>query len=56
MHECALLLRALADRVHTACLPSGAPLRNVGDFKEWLLLLSEKAEKANTLSQFLSGI
>ena len=56
MEECALLLRALAERVLTARLPSGQYLQNAGDFKAWLLVVSEKAEIAHTLAQVLSGI
>jgi len=54
MHEYAVFLRNLAERVYAARLPSGATLGDAGDFKQWLMQLSEKAEQAETLGQFFS--
>jgi hypothetical protein len=50
----AQLLRALAAQVTEARLSPGARVRDVSDFRQWLIELAEKAEQAETLEQFLS--
>jgi hypothetical protein len=50
----AQLLRTLAAQVTEARLSTGARVRDVSDFRQWLIELAEKAEQAETLEQFLS--
>jgi len=47
--DIALLLRILAERVHTAELASGVRILDVQDFRAWLLESSEEAEQANSI-------
>jgi hypothetical protein len=54
MKDYAQFLRALAAQALDARLSNGAGVRDVSDFRQWLLELAEKAEEAETLEQFLS--
>jgi hypothetical protein len=56
MKNCAQLLRAIAAQASEARLSTGANVRDVSDFREWLIELAEKAEQAETLEKFLSVI
>ncbi len=56
MKNSAQLLRAIAAQVSEARLSTGAGVRDVSDFREWLIELAEKAEQAETLEKFLSFI
>lgn len=56
MHEYALILRLVANRVLNARLSTGVRVIDAGDFKTWLLELSDKAEAADTLEEFFSRI
>jgi hypothetical protein len=51
VRDVALLLRILAERVHTAQLASGVRILDVQDFRTWFLELSEKAEQVNTIDE-----
>ncbi len=55
MREYALFLRLLAERVLTARLRSGAHVLDASDFREWLIELADKAEKAETIEEFFEG-
>ena len=54
MRDYALILRAVAGRVPTAVLSTGARVLDPSDFKAWLMELAEKAEEAETPEQFFS--
>jgi hypothetical protein len=51
VHEFALFLRLLAEKVYTARLATGQRLLDASDFKQWLQELSDKAER-ETLEEF----
>jgi hypothetical protein len=52
MSNYAFIFRAVAERVPTAVLSTGARVLDSSDFKAWLIELAEKAEEAETLEQF----
>ncbi len=56
MREYALLFRILAERVFSARLSTGQRVLDAGDFHEWLLELSEQAEKATTVDEFFAQL
>ena len=56
MENCAPLLRAIAAHVLQARLSTGARLLDTTDFREWLIGLAEKAERADTLEQLLPNL
>jgi hypothetical protein len=56
MRDYALILRAVADRLPTAVLSTGARVLDSSDFKAWLIELADKAEQAETPEQFFSQI
>jgi hypothetical protein len=54
MKDYAKFLRAIAAQVLEARLSNGARVLDASDFRQWLVELAEKAERAETLEQFLS--
>jgi hypothetical protein len=42
--EYALFLRLLAEKVYTAHLSTGQPVRDTTDFNKWLMELADRAE------------
>jgi len=54
MKRYAQFLRTIAAQVPEARLSNGARVRDASDFRQWLFELAEKAERAETLEQFLS--
>jgi hypothetical protein len=52
VHEFALFLRLLAEKVYTARLERGQRLLDVMDFKQWLFELSDIAEHSPTIEEF----
>ena len=44
MMEYALFLRLLAEKVYTAHLSTGQPVRDATDFNKWLTELADRAE------------
>jgi hypothetical protein len=55
VHEFALFLRLLAEKVYTARLSTGQRLLDASDFKQWLQELSDKAER-ETLEEFFKKL
>jgi hypothetical protein len=53
-HE--LFLRLLAERVLTARLSSGIPIRDAGDFRDWLNECADTAAVSETVEQFFDTI
>jgi hypothetical protein len=56
MRDYAELLRAMAAQAGKARLSTGARVLDASDFRKWLIELAEKAERAETLEQFLSQV
>jgi hypothetical protein len=56
MKDYASVLRAVAQRVPTAALSTGARVLDTSDFRAWLIELADMAEKAETPEQFFSLI
>ena len=54
MKRYAQFLRTIAAEVPEARLSTGARVSDASDFRQWLLELAEKAERAENLEQFLS--
>jgi hypothetical protein len=54
MKDCAQLLRAIAAQVLQARLSTGARVLDSTDFREWLIELAEKMERAETPEGFLA--
>jgi hypothetical protein len=54
MLEYAHFLRLLAEKVYTARLSKGQPVRDTSDFYEWLTELADRAETAQTLEKFIT--
>jgi hypothetical protein len=54
--EYELFLRLLAARVFTARLASGVPIRDAGDFRDWLDECAEIAAASDTVEQFFDRI
>ena len=52
----AYILRAVAERVPTARLSTGARVLDPSDFRQWLIELSEKAEKAESPERFFAQL
>jgi hypothetical protein len=55
MLELSLFVRFLAERMYTAQLDTGQ-IRDASDFHAWLVEVSEKALRANTLNEFFEQI
>jgi hypothetical protein len=53
-HE--FFLRLLADRVLTARLASGVPIRDAGDFRDWLIECANTAAASETVHQFFDKL
>jgi hypothetical protein len=49
-------LRLLADRVLTARLASGIPIRDAGDFRDWLIECADIAATSETVHQFFERL
>lgn len=56
MHEYAIFMRLLAERTYTAKLSTSSPLHDATDFHDWLLELSEVAERSASLEEFFEKI
>jgi hypothetical protein len=56
MRDDAELLRAIAAQVLEARVSKGGRVFDASDFRKWLIELAEKAERAETLEQFLSQV
>jgi hypothetical protein len=56
MKDYAQFLRTIAVQATEARLSNGARVRDASDFRQWLFELAEKAERAETLEEFLSQI
>ena len=56
MREFALFLRLLAERALTARLSTGARVLDAGDFKQWLIELADRANRAQSLEEFFSDL
>jgi hypothetical protein len=56
MRDYASVLRAVAEKVTTGRLSTGARVLDPSDFKTWLFELAEKAEEAETAEQFFSRL
>jgi hypothetical protein len=56
VREYKLFLRLLADRVFTARLASGVPIRDAGDFRDWLEECAETAAVSDTFEQFFTRL
>jgi hypothetical protein len=54
MLEYAHFLRLLAEKVYTARLSGGQPVRDTSDFYEWLTELANRAQTAETLEKFIA--
>lgn len=54
MLEYAHFLRLLADKVYTARLSNGHPVRDTSDFNEWLTELASRAQTVETLEKFIA--
>jgi hypothetical protein len=52
MRDIELVLRLLADRVYTA----QPPIRDAGDFRDWLVLCSDLAGTSGTVEEFFSKL
>ena len=56
MVDYAQFLRAIAARVMEARLANGARVLDASDLRAWLVELAEKAEREESVEQFLSQI
>lgn len=56
MPEYAHFLRLLAEKVYTARLSRGQPVRDTSDFHEWLTELANRAQTAETLEKFIAAL
>ena len=56
MPEYAHFLRLLAEKVYTARLSRGQPVRDTSDFHEWLTELANRAQTAETIEKFIAEL
>jgi hypothetical protein len=56
VREYELFLRLLGARVLTARLASGGPIRDAGDFKDWLIECADAAAVSETVEQFFTRL
>ena len=56
MHDIALFLRLLSERVYTARFASGIRVLDVSDFNAWLLECSALADRCDTVEQFFNRL
>ena len=56
VREYELFLRLLAARVLTARLASGGPIRDAGDFKDWLIECADAAAVSESVKEFFDRI
>jgi hypothetical protein len=54
--DVAQFVRVIAAQTLEARLSSGSRVRDVSDFRQWLLELADRIEQAENLEQFLSQI